>query len=166
MVDGLLLALADKEHAAVSKGLPAHLLWLSADELRKRGWELRQDTFVHLSRAAGAALSGLDALTTMRAARQIDQVAVALLRDLSFDDPRDQLISVAMLTCKLVEEGLFLDPRNQAVLVSLLLVDDAMDAGSAMPFNEHVLKRNVGKMLTKLNLVGYYTRFVQGPVFG
>ena len=141
-------------------GLPAHLLWLSADRLTREGWRLRPDVFVQLSRAAAAALVGVEPRRVSRCARAIDDAAVSLLRELSFDDPRDGILSCAMLTVKLVDESLYEDPTNQAVLVSLLLIQDAEEAGSDFSFDVRMLQNSVGKMLKRLNLLGYYQSIV------
>jgi hypothetical protein len=152
----VVLASAQKEHRAVELGLPAHLLWLCADRLRKEGYALRPDVFINLSNAAAAALAGLPRAVIVPVAKQIDEVATMVLRELSFDDLRDGIMSCAMLTLKLVDERLFLDPTNQAVLVSTALAQDAMDAGSDLPFNEAVLQHNVGRLLVRLTLLGYF----------
>ncbi len=154
------LAPAEEERRRVSLGLPAHLLWLSADRLAREGWRLRGDVPIQLSRAAATALIGLAPHRVARCARMVDEAAVALLRDLSFDDPRDGLLSCAMLTLKLVDEGLFPDAANQAVLVATLLVRDAEEPGSEFALNVPVLQYNVGKMLIRLNLLGYYGSIV------
>ena len=154
------------ERRAVELGLPAHLLWLSADRLRQEGWTLRGDTLLHLSRASAAGLAGLGYDAVRRCSQRIDQAASAALRDLSFDDPRDGLMSCALLTVKLVDEALFPDPTNQAVLVSMLLLEDARLAGSELPPERSVLRENAGRMLRTLNLQGYFRQFVSVPPCG
>lgn len=145
-----------REHRAAELALPAHLLWVMTDDVRKKGWIPRADVFEHLNRGAAAALNGLDQVSIPRVAKRIDDLARDILREMHFDDERDGLISCAMLVSKLVEERLYPDTTNQAVLVSLLLIDDAMDAGSELPFNEARIKQNVGRMLSKLATAGYY----------
>ena len=107
---------------SIKRALPAHLLFLTAEQMVQRGWKLRQDVFMHLNRAAAAALAGLDALSVSLAAKEVDELARALLRDLSLDDPRDELLACAYFTLQLVSEKLFDDADNQAVLVSLMLM--------------------------------------------
>jgi len=154
-----------KQHVAIEAGLPAHLLWCMADDIRNKGWVLRQDVFMHLSRAAAAALAGFDTLTARRLATEIDNTAAALLRDQSFSDPRTGIMACALFTLRLVSEGLFPDVTNQAVLISTLLIDDSKDMGSDLPGHTAQLQAAADSMLIRARLSGYYTKtLAQTPV--
>jgi hypothetical protein len=155
--------LGPREQAALDLALPSHMLWLCADLLRADGWRLREDIFLLLSQAAGAALKGLNKWEVWRTSVKIEEVGIGVIRDMSFDDPRDGLVSCAALTLKLVDEKLFADSGNQAVLVSLLIMNDAQDSGSEMPFHQEVLSRNVGTMLFRLRMYNCYQKLVLPP---
>lgn len=153
---GNVMLLGTQLRSAVERGIPAHLLYLSAERLKRDGYILREDVFINLDRASVAALTGLSSEQVRQAATQIDETATAILRDMSFDDPRDCIISCAYLILKLVDEGLYTDVQNQAVLVATLLTVDSRDSGSDIPYNEAVLKKNVGRMIVQLSLRGFY----------
>ena len=72
-------------------------------------------------------MAQLDPFSVSRLARRVDDVARALLEDLSPDDPRHGLYCCAMFVLLLVDEGRLFDVQNQAVLVAMLLMDDVKD---------------------------------------
>ena len=65
-----------------------------------------------------APMAQLDQFSVSRLARRVDDVARALLEDLSPDDPRHGLYCCAMFVLLLVDEGRLFDVQNQAVLVA------------------------------------------------
>jgi hypothetical protein len=145
------------DRALASLALPAHLLVTAALDVRKQGWQLRPDVFMHLDRAAAAALTDAsDTMQVARVAQIVDDTAARLLRDLHANDPRDAMLAVAFFILKLVEEGLLPDAENQAVLVSLHLMADARDAGSDWHPDEAWLTSAASSMLRRANLLGYF----------
>ncbi|MEJ6846722.1 hypothetical protein V3589_10955 [Sinorhizobium fredii] len=154
-----------EERMIVERCLPAHLMFLMAEECRKAGFELRSDVMQHLNVAAVSPLARLDMLSVVRLARRTDEVARSLLNELSPDDPRHGLYVCAMFCLKLVDEELLSDRTNQAVLVSLLLLDDIRDdspdvdgQGVVWRLTEQQWQREAGKLLTRAMLQNLYLR--------
>jgi hypothetical protein len=147
---------AQAETGLVELCLPAHLLALMAEQIARHGWELRADINAYLNRAAAVPLAGLGAVTIQRLARRVDQLARSLLHDLAPDNPQLGLLTCAMFTLTLVDDGLFPDPRNQAVLVSLLLVDEARDDDGRWRVLEAEAKTKAHGLLVRTRLQGYY----------
>src|SRR5262245_24255998 len=114
-----------KERVLVEHCLPAHQFALMAEHGAREGWELRADIVRYLNNAAVAPLKGLAPGDVQRVARQVDELAHALMRDTSLNDPRYGFMCCSLFTLRLVDEKLFPDARNQAVLVSLLMVEEA-----------------------------------------
>lgn len=148
---------ADK--TLVTLALPAHLLVTAALDVRKGGWQLRHDIFLHLDRGAAVALKDAsDTLQIRRVATMTDNAAMVLLRELHADDPRDAVLAVAFFILKMVEEGLVENTDNQAVLVSLHLMEDARDPGNDWNPDETWLSSAAAGMLLRANLMGYFVK--------
>lgn len=159
----LAVDLKARDMTAIELALPAHLMFLMAEECSKAGLELRADVQHKLNVASVSPLSQLDTLSIARVAKQVDDLARSLLHDISPDDPRDGLYSCARFCLKLVDEGRLNDPQNMAVLVALLLMDDVRDDRKDVAGNEAVWglaeKRwadNAGRMMMRAVLAGYY----------
>lgn len=153
------------EAEVIQQALPPHMLALAAAELAKKGWRLRPDIGIHLGRAAEAAFTCLtDAFSVSRVAKQVDDTALALMRDLNSDDPRDAILAVAFFVLKLVEAGLVDDVHGQAVLVSLHLMEDARAEGNEWRCNEAWLGRAAGSLLLRANLSGYFLGLADKPI--
>ncbi|MCO5157853.1 MAG: hypothetical protein M9945_14085 [Aquamicrobium sp.] len=116
-----------RDRLVVEQMVPAHMLFLMLEQCQNIGFEVRSDVLHHLNLAVAAPLAKFDELSVSRLAKRTDDVARALLHDLSPDDPREGLYVCAMLVLRLVDEGKWKDAKNQAVLVSMLLVDDVRD---------------------------------------
>jgi hypothetical protein len=152
-----------RDLTAVETALPAHLMFLMAEECARKGLILREDVHHKLNVASAAPLSRLDTFSVVRVAKEIDKVARDLLHDLSPDDPRDGLYCCVQFCLKLVDEGRLNDPQNVAVLVALLLMDDVKDdktdeAGNAplWRLDEARWKEKAGRMMSRCVLQGYY----------
>lgn len=149
-----------QELALTEASLPAHLLYLMACEIYKKGWQLRGDMVMNLNAAAAAPLTAVknDPMLVAMTAARVDSVAKTLLHSLAPDDPRDGLLACAYFTLKLVDERLLADPTNNAVPISLALVEDATEEGGDWPVREQGIKKDVGVLLTRARLMGLYCR--------
>lgn len=149
-----------KELALTEASLPAHLLYLMACDIFKKGWQLRGDMVMNLNAAAAAPFTAAkqDPMLVAMAAARVDSVAKTLLHSISPDDPRDGLLSCAYFTIKLVDEGLLQDPTNNAVTISLALIEDATDEGNEWSSRQEGIKKDVGIMLSRARLMGLYCR--------
>jgi len=154
-----------RDHQAVELAVPAHMMFLMIEELRKKGFELRADVLQHLNLAAVLPLAKLDELSVSRVARRIEDVATTLLRDLNADDPRHAIYVCAMFVQLLVDRALDADVRSQAVLVSLLLIDDIKDDrpdvngdGVVWRLEEQKWTGEAKQLLLRANLMGLYLR--------
>ena len=157
--------LAARDLTVIETALPAHMMFLMMEECQKAGYELRADVMHHLNVASVAPLSRIDTFSVARLAKQIDDAARSLLRDLSPDDPRHGLYCCAQFILTLIDEGRWSDARNQAVLVALLLMDDAKNDDKDAYGNEAVWrveeqrwKEGAKKLLQRAMLLGFYTR--------
>ena len=119
----------------------------------------------HLNTAVASAFSKLDPRAIMHVAKQVDDTANTLLRDLHSDDPREALYTCAMFVMLLVAEGRFTDARNQAVLVSSLMIEDIRDdrpdvngEGVIWRLQEQKWTEHARAMLTRANLLGFYLK--------
>jgi hypothetical protein len=154
VTDATALPPATAETGLVELCTPSHLLVLMAHQLGRRGWQLRSDIVGYLNNAAAAPLAGLESVTISRLAKRVHELARTLLRVVA-DDPRQGMITCALFTLTLVDEGLFPDARNQAVLTSLLLLEEARAEGEWV-FDQPRAKADVGKMLVRARLQGFY----------
>ena len=155
--------LRERDQQVIERSVPAHMLVLMLEECKKAGFELRSDVMHHLNMAAAAPMANLDPFSVSRLARRIDDVARALLDDLSPDDPRHGLYCCAMFVLVLVDEGRIFDVQNQAVLVTMLLMDDVKDdskdvkgQGAIWRVEEIKWKSAAKKMLHRAMLAGFY----------
>lgn len=162
-MNNLAIDLKARDMAVVETALPAHLMFLMAEECARKGLILREDVQHKLNVASAAPLSQLDTLSVVRVAKEIDKVARDLLHDLSPDDPRDGLYCCVQFCLKLVDEGRLNDPQNVAVLVALLLMDDIKDdkrdeAGNEVVWrmDEKRWKDAAGRMMMRAVLQGYF----------
>ena len=156
---------AKRDKAIVERVLPAFMLVIVAEEARKQGYVLRADVVHKLNMASAAPLVGLDDFSIRRLARRADDVATSLLRDLNPDDSREAIYCVATFVLLLVDHGVLTDKQNNAVLVSLLLRDDARDAGKDVHGEEAVWRLDEAKwtkkakdLLHRANLQGLYLK--------
>lgn len=131
---------AKQDLEVLEKTVPPHMMVLMIQACMEKGFEVRSDVLQHLNNAAVAPLARLDALTISRLARRTDEIALALLKKLSPDDPREGLYCCAMFVLQLVDEGIWTDAHHQAVLVSLLLIEDVKDDRKDVAGNEVVWK--------------------------
>lgn len=155
----------ENDRLIVERALPAHLLVLMSEQVRRRGFEFRADLVHNLNMAAATPLADLDEFSISRTAKTVDDAARTILHSLSPDDPRDGLYCCAMFCVVLVDEGLIKDPRSQAVLVSLLLLDDVQDErpdenGELAVWHERESqwRKQAKGMLTRAKLLGFYLR--------
>ena len=156
-------ALRERDTQVIERCVPAHMLVLMLDEAKKAGFEIRADVMHHLNMASAAPMAQLDPFSVSRLARRVDDVARALLEDLSPDDPRHGLYCCAMFVLLLVDEGRLFDVQNQAVLVAMLLMDDVKDDKkdvngqlAVWRVEEIKWKTAAKKMLHRAMLAGFY----------
>ena len=149
--------LRNQERERVELGLPAHLLFLTLEEVtRKKVYEFRPDIFIKLNQSAVLHLAGLDNLTIARVAKKIDDAAKTLISVPSQEDSRHVLACSCFWILKLVDEGLFTDRTNMAVVVALLLINDMREMGSEWLNDEAIASKTAGTMLQRAKLLGYY----------
>ena len=151
-----------QETLAVEMSVPAHMMVLMIEACQKAGIEGRADFLHKLNVAAAGPLAGLDQVAVSRAARRVDDVAIALLRDLAPNDPVEGLHCCAMFALMLADEGLIRDPKCQAVLVSLLLIEDAKaehpTEASVVRLDEQRWKSAASKLVGRARLLGLYVQ--------
>ena len=154
-----------RDRAVVERILPAFMLVIAAGEAKKQGYLLRADVVHRLNMASAAPLAALDDFTIRRLARRADDAATSLLRDLNPDDSREAIYCLATFVLLLVDKGVLNDRQNQAVLVSLLLRDDARDAGkddhgkaAVWRLDEAKWTRKAKDLLHRANLQGLYLK--------
>lgn len=153
----MLLLDREPDQKLMERCLPAHLMYLTAYDLLRKGWILREDTRRNLNVAAAAPLVDTHQIQQRRVAKKVDGVATSMLRWLN-PDSTDGLFTTALFTLKLVDEGLLDDGGNQAVLVSLVLVNDAREEGAEWMVNEAKLAVKARDLIRQAQLAGLYCR--------
>ena len=142
---------------AIEEALPAHLIQYLVHELKKRGWEFREDLAHYCNTAALRALRDVPEAFVQSIAREIEALGEDILTVVSNDDPRHTLCAVAYLTCRLVDEGRYPDPEAVPVKAALLILEDAAQENTALYMDERQVNRDVNSMLFRLSLLRYYT---------
>lgn len=104
--------------------LPAHMLFLMSEEVKKRGYEFRADMQNYLNNASIAPLNKLAAHDIQRIATKVDNAAHSLMRELDLDTAQQALLAVAVFVINLVDKRVFPDPRNMAVLIAMTLLEE------------------------------------------
>jgi hypothetical protein len=147
----------------IERAVPAHLLYLMSEEVRKKGYEFRLDVDQKLNVAAVAPLTEVNQFHVSYVAKAVDDIAGQLMRELTDDDPVEGLYTCVMFILTLVDEGFLADKTNMAVLVSLMLLADAENDSKDDKGNEAVIEQKKAKwkargrrMLGRANRFGLY----------
>ena len=157
-------AVKAKNLAVIELALPAMMLFLMMEACVKMGIEARSDVMHKVNMASAVPFKAIDMLSIPAVAKQTDDFARSLLRDLNPSDPREGLYVCAMFILLLVDEGRLTDPKSMAVLAALLLIEDVKDeepdVNGFRPVwfaNELKWKAEAGKLLNRAMLQGLYT---------
>jgi len=155
-----------RDRDVLEASVPAHMLFLTLEQAGHKGIEVRPDVLDRLNTAAAKRFATLDLLSVSRLAKQVDDMARSLLREVFLsEDPAEAVCMAAMFTLVLVDEGLHPDPQDMSVLVSLLIIDDAKAEGKDTVGNEAVVHVKEAKwrekahaLLTRARLQQAYHR--------
>jgi len=157
-------SLREKESQAVEASVPSHLLFLIVESIAaKKEYEFREDTMLHLNRAAIVPLAKLDSFTIARVAKRTDETVRSLLSGLSVDRLEHALAGSCFFVLKLVDEGL-LPQDNMAHIIAVGLIQDMRAEGSHWPKEEIVSVLMANKMLASARAIGLYKAHLSLPV--
>jgi hypothetical protein len=150
------IPLTDKR--ACEKIIPAFIIALALEEMKKRGHEIRPDFLEHLNRAQELGLAGRDQVSQLRIAKRVDRDVTAATKDArNTDDTRTWAIAVVRFVLALADKGCLQDPGNVAVLIALAILDEAKGDGS----QDWAYETDKGlaisdRLLTRFRLLGYF----------
>lgn len=107
--------------------IPAHMMFLTYEAMKAKGWEIRADVLKSLNIACVSPFSQLKNQSEWlisAIAKRADDVARILLRKINEDNERWGLLDCAAFAMLLADEKL-LEPDSQSVLVGLALMQEA-----------------------------------------
>lgn len=149
--------LLSRDRDIVELALPAHMMFLMYEEMRKHDWHIREDVLQSLNIACAVPFGEADELTISRCAKRTDDAARSLLHDLSPDDPRHGLLDCCAFVLTAANDFL-INPDSQPVLVALALMEEAKQDAEGWNYSEaRAYERGKG-ILTRAILLGYYTK--------
>lgn len=148
-----LVAMLKRDNIILRQIVPAHLIIVGCQQLRKIDGELRPDMVQNLEKSIATAMVDLDMLSISRLAKRCDEIVQALLDDIAPEKPTDIVLAGCLFILRLVDEGLAPDPGGQPTLFALSIKAEAEENQKWWKYDEAYIRGLTDRMMQRAKLL-------------